>query len=54
MRYKNQEGYADPTAGEAVIRVSRQKKRRYVKNRHLTFRLGNLECFKRCIGGMLL
>lgn len=54
MRYKNHEGYADPTAGEAVMRASRKKKKVLPEWGHLTFRLGDLEYFKLCIGRMLL
>lgn len=53
MQYKNHEGYADPTAGAALMRAMLQEKRERRKHSpvpgRLTFRLGELESFKRCI-----
>lgn len=53
MRYKNHEGYADPTAGAALMRVSRQEKRKRTGSGRLPFRRGELESFKMCLGRML-
>lgn len=58
MQYKNHEGYADPTAGAALMRTMLQEKRERRKHSpvpgRLTFRLGELESFKICMGRMLL
>lgn len=44
MQYKNHEGYADPTAGAALMRAMLQEKRERRKHSpvpgRLTFRLG--------------
>lgn len=49
MRYRNHEGYQDPTAGIALARASRQVRYRHgkpLKSGRLTFRLGDLTSFR--------
>lgn len=49
MRYRNHEGYQDPTAGIALARASRQGQHRHgkpPKSGRLTFRLGDLASFR--------
>lgn len=43
--YRNKEGYHDPTAGEAIRRVNKQRKKKKRNNR-LTYRIGETKGFK--------
>lgn len=45
MKYKNSEGYADPTAGIAVSNVSKSKRKRQKRTIYLTFMIGELSSF---------
>lgn len=45
MKYKNSEGYPDPTAGIAVKRASKNKKKRQQRSTCLTFMIGELSSF---------
>ncbi|MEY8491681.1 hypothetical protein AALC16_01525 [Lachnospiraceae bacterium 29-91] len=48
MKYKNSEGYTDPTAGIAIKRASKSKRKRQKETRHLTFMIGEwLRSWKR-------
>ena len=44
--YKNYEGYNDSTAGKAIRRADRSKKKGVAKRDTLTYRLGELPGFK--------
>lgn len=46
MKYKNSEGYPDSTAGIAVKRASKKKKKRQQRIARLTFVVGELYCFE--------
>lgn len=48
--YKNHEGYADKTAGEAIERVDRQNRRKKEKTPEcLTYQLGEVPAFIKAI-----
>ena len=43
--YRNHEGYIDITAGKAIKRADKRK-RKPKKKQRLTYLIGELECFK--------
>ena len=48
MKYRNHEGYHDPTAGKAIRRASRTRSRKKAPNRqYLTYRLDELPGFRK-------
>ena len=49
---KNHEGYHDPTACEAVRRVSREQKRQVSDDCHLYYKLADLRSFQAAIAVM--
>lgn len=42
---KNREGYYDPTAGKAIRRAARHKRRKGIKLSRLTYRIGEVQVF---------
>lgn len=50
-RDRNHEGYHDPTAGSAIRRASRRRKK-VLEWSGLTYQLGELESFKEAVKGM--
>lgn len=46
---RNGSGYHDPTAGKAILRSDRHKKRTSAKLRGLTYLLGEVQSFQRAI-----
>lgn len=45
MKYKNSEGYPDPTAGIAIRRASKIKGKRWQRSERFTFMIGELSSF---------